>query len=141
MCILDHMQGTFFCLGQFLWKLADDQRSSITKGSIIPNMYIQPLAWKRIDQKLDGLWKCLLCFIICTYCFFTLWGSCTKHLATYNPYFTNVSLQPNYVDNIHNKLHYWKYITRTKLASSWCVPYKCCHAVQSGSLSATLSTQ
>ncbi len=33
-CILDHMQSTFFCLGKFLKWLADDQSSSITKDSI-----------------------------------------------------------------------------------------------------------
>ena len=34
MCISDYMQTTFFYLGRFLKKLADDQCSSITKGSI-----------------------------------------------------------------------------------------------------------
>ena len=34
MCISDYMQATFFYLGKFLKKLADDQCSSITKGSI-----------------------------------------------------------------------------------------------------------
>ena len=34
MCILDHTLGTFFCLGKFLNKLADDQCSSVAKGSI-----------------------------------------------------------------------------------------------------------
>ncbi len=32
--ISDHMQSTFFCLGKFLKKLADDQSSSITKKSL-----------------------------------------------------------------------------------------------------------
>ena len=43
MCILDHMQSTFFCCGKILKKLADDQYSSITKGSIyyIKCMFIQ----------------------------------------------------------------------------------------------------
>ena len=34
MCILDHTQITFCCLGRFLKKLADDQCSFITKVSI-----------------------------------------------------------------------------------------------------------
>ena len=42
MCILNHTQNTFFCLGKFVKKLAGDQRqrSSTTKGSIyhITNM-------------------------------------------------------------------------------------------------------
>ncbi len=44
MCILDHRKSTFFCLGKFLNKLADDKCSSITKGSIyyIKHMYIKP---------------------------------------------------------------------------------------------------
>ncbi len=34
MCILDHTQSTFFCLGKFPKNLADDQCYSITKSSI-----------------------------------------------------------------------------------------------------------
>ena len=37
MCILDCTQSTSFCRGKFLKKLADDQFSSITKGSIFYN--------------------------------------------------------------------------------------------------------
>ncbi len=52
MCILDHAQGTFFCLGKFLKKLPEDEGSSITKWSIY---YIiityNVLAWAWIDQK------------------------------------------------------------------------------------------
>ena len=46
MCILDHTQSTFFCLGKFLKKLADDQCISITKGRIyhIKHEYIQPFS-------------------------------------------------------------------------------------------------
>ena len=57
--ILDHMQRSFFCLGKFLKKLADDQCSSTTKGSICyikhSCMYIEYnlLACKWIDQKFD----------------------------------------------------------------------------------------
>ena len=44
MCILGHIQSTFFFLGKFLKKVTDDQSSSITKGSIyyIEHMSIQP---------------------------------------------------------------------------------------------------
>ena len=65
MCILDHTQSTFFCLGKFMKKSADDQCSSITKWRIyyIKHMYIQPLSWKWIDQIFDGKWKYLLWFI------------------------------------------------------------------------------
>ena len=53
MCILDHMQSTFFCIRKLLKKLAEDQCSSITKGTLyyIKHMY-NLLAWKWIDQKL-----------------------------------------------------------------------------------------
>ncbi len=40
MCILDHMLSTFFYRGKFLKKLASDQCSSTTKGSI-NYIYIQ----------------------------------------------------------------------------------------------------
>ena len=44
MCISDYMQTTFFYLGRFLKKLADDQCFLISKGSIdhIKHMSIQP---------------------------------------------------------------------------------------------------
>ncbi len=44
--ILDHTQSASLCLGKFLKKLADDQCTSITKGSIyyIKHMYIQPFS-------------------------------------------------------------------------------------------------
>ena len=34
MCVFDYIQTTFFYLGRFLKKLADDQCFSMTKGSI-----------------------------------------------------------------------------------------------------------
>ncbi len=79
MCILDHTQNTFFCLGTFLKKLADDQCPSITKGSIYITHYVHYstyilLAWKWIDQKFDVLHVRCRIFHICTYCIFTLWG-------------------------------------------------------------------
>ncbi len=57
MHIIDHTQSTFFCLGKFLKKLANDQCSVITKGRIynIKHNYVQNnlLAWKWIEQKFD----------------------------------------------------------------------------------------
>ena len=49
---------------KILQKLADDQCSPITKGSIIyiKHMY-NFLSWKWIDQKFDVKWKYLLSFI------------------------------------------------------------------------------
>ena len=48
MCISDYMQTTFFYLGRFIKKLADDQCSSITKVSIyhIKHMSIQPFTMR-----------------------------------------------------------------------------------------------
>ncbi len=59
------MQATFFYLERFMKKLADDQCSSITKGSIyhIKPMYIQPFTTVMDDQKLHVEWKYLLFFI------------------------------------------------------------------------------
>ncbi len=59
MCISDNMQTTFFYLGRFLKKLADDQISSITKGSIyhIKHMSIQPFTmamyWPEITRLME----------------------------------------------------------------------------------------
>ena len=56
MCILDYTKSNSFALGKFLKKLADDQWSSITKGSIkLYQTYIlyNLVAWKWIDQKFD----------------------------------------------------------------------------------------
>ena len=41
MCISDYIQTTFFYPGRFFKKLADDQCSSITKGSMYISDYIQ----------------------------------------------------------------------------------------------------
>ncbi len=70
------MQSTFFCLGKFLKWLANDQSSSITKGSIcyIKHMYLQPFSmevdWWEICHQMDVSTM----FYICRYCVFTLWG-------------------------------------------------------------------
>ncbi len=54
-CILDHTQSTFFCLGKFLMWLADDQSSSIKGVSTISNILCTYsfLVWKWIDEKCD----------------------------------------------------------------------------------------
>ena len=54
--ISDHMQSTFFYLGKFLKRWADDQSSSITKeGIILYQAYVQYnlLVWKWLDEKFD----------------------------------------------------------------------------------------
>ncbi len=75
-CILDYTQNTFFCLGKFLMWLADDQSSSITKGSIyyIKHMYIQPFSMEVDWWEICIKWKYLQCFIFVDTVFFTLWG-------------------------------------------------------------------
>ncbi len=48
LCISDHTQSAFFCLGKFMKKLTDDQCSLLTKGSIyyIKYIYMQPFSMK-----------------------------------------------------------------------------------------------
>ena len=61
--ILDHMQSTFFCCGKNLKKLADDQCSSITKGSTyyIRCIYIQPFI---MEMDWPEIWHLMeVCFI------------------------------------------------------------------------------
>ncbi len=77
-CISDFMQTTFFYLGGFLKKLADDHCFSITKGSIyhIKHVSIQP--W--IDLKLHVLYLQILRFFMawqmCDTCYQnTIWHS------------------------------------------------------------------
>ncbi len=74
------MHITFFCLGKFLKWLADDQFSSMTKGSIcyIKHMYIQPVSmgvdWEEIWYQMDVSTM----FYFFRYCLFffvgQLWG-------------------------------------------------------------------
>ncbi len=69
------MQTTSFYLGRFLKKLADDQYSSITKGSIynIKDMYIPPFTtvdWPEIWSLMDVSTM----FYIFRYCVFTWYG-------------------------------------------------------------------
>ncbi len=77
---LDTSTHSFFCLGKFLQWLADDQFSSITKGSIyyVKHMYTQPFSmevdWQEIWHQMDVSTTCM-CYI-CRYCIFTLWGRC-----------------------------------------------------------------
>ncbi len=81
MCILDHTQSTSFWLGKVLKKLADDQPSSITKGSIyyIKHMNIQPFSMEVDWPKILLLMAVSAKFYICTYCVFTLWGKVDHH--------------------------------------------------------------
>ena len=64
MYILDHTQSTFFCLGKFLKKIADDQCFSRTKGGIcyMKHVYIQPFS-------LEVDWPKTLTFNGSIYCF------------------------------------------------------------------------
>ena len=65
--------------GRFLKKLADDQCSSLTKGSIfhIKNMYIQPSTTVVDWPEMWHLMKVSAMFYICRYCTFTWWGRAT----------------------------------------------------------------
>ncbi len=69
------MQTTFFYLGRILKKLADDQCSSITKGSIyhIKPTYIQPFTTVVDWPEIGCLMEVSTMFHICRYCIFT-WG-------------------------------------------------------------------
>ncbi len=77
--------GTFFCLGKFQKWWADNQSSSIYKGSIyyIKHMYIQPfsmeLDWREIWHQMDVSTM----FYNCRYCIFTLWGRAQS--SDFNP--------------------------------------------------------
>ncbi len=78
MCILDHMKNTF--LGKLLKKLADDQCSSITKGSIyhIKHRYIQPFSMEVDLPEIWSLMEVSTMFYTCTYCVITL---CTRFVS------------------------------------------------------------
>ncbi len=77
MCILNHTQNTFSCLENFLKKLADDQCSSIPKGSIyhINHMYIQPFTTVVDWPEIGCMMEVSTMFYICRYCVFTWDGS------------------------------------------------------------------
>ncbi len=79
-CISDFMQTTFFYLGRFLKKLADDQWSSITKGSIyhIKHIYIQPFTTVVEWPDIRCLMEVSTMFSICRYCVFTWDGRINK---------------------------------------------------------------
>ena len=64
------MQTSFFSLGRFLKKLADDQGSSITKGSIyhIKHMYMQPFTVGVNWLEIWCLMEVSAMFYICRYC-------------------------------------------------------------------------
>ena len=74
-CISDSIQTTFFYLGRLMKKLADDQCSSITNGSIssIPNMYIQPSTTVVDWPEIRYLMEVSTMVYICRYCVFTWW--------------------------------------------------------------------
>ena len=78
------MQTTSFYLGRFLKKLADDQCSSITKGSIyhINHMYIQPFTTVVDWPEIRCLREVSAMFYICRYCVFT-WGGRSIFHDTY----------------------------------------------------------
>ncbi len=71
------METTFFYLGRFLKKLADDQCTSITKCSIyhINNMYIHPFTTVVDWPEIWCLMEVSTMFYICRYCVFTCDGS------------------------------------------------------------------
>ena len=75
MCILNHMQSTFFCLEKFLKKLADNECSSVAKGSIyyIKHMYIQLFSMEVDWPEIWGLLEVSTIFYICRYRVLTLW--------------------------------------------------------------------
>ncbi len=72
------MQTTFFYLGKFLKKLADDQCSSMTKGSIyhINHMYMQPFTTNVDWPEIGCLMEVSTLLYICRYCVFTWDGRC-----------------------------------------------------------------
>ena len=76
MCISHHTKN-FFCLGKsVLKKLADDQCSFITEGSIyyIKHMHVQLFSMEVDWPEIWCLWKYLLCFIF-AHTAFLLWGA------------------------------------------------------------------
>ncbi len=68
-----HANYTFFYSGRFLKKLADDQCSSISKGSIyhINHMDMQPFTTVVSWPEIGCLMEVSTMFDICTYCIFT----------------------------------------------------------------------
>ncbi len=84
-CISDFMQTTFFYLGRFLTKLADDQCSSITKGSIyhIKHMYIHPFTTVVDWLEIGSLMEVSAMFYICRYCVFAWNGRTIVQRAWY----------------------------------------------------------
>ena len=68
------MQTIFFYLERFLKKLADNQSSSITKGSInhINHMYIHPFTTVVVWPEIGCLMEVSIMFYACRYCVFYL---------------------------------------------------------------------
>ncbi len=75
------MQSTFLCLGKFLKGLADDQSSSITKGSIyyIKHLQIQPFSMEVDWQESWCLMEVSTMLYIFRYCVFPWWGRYCRH--------------------------------------------------------------
>ena len=69
------MQTTLFSLERFLKKLADDQYSSITKGSIYHILYIQPFTTIVDWAEIWRLMEVSTMFYICRNCVFTWYDS------------------------------------------------------------------
>ncbi len=67
--MLDHTESTFFYLRNFLKKLADDQCSSITKGSIyyIKGMYKQPFSMEMDWPEIGRFMEVTTVYYVCTY--------------------------------------------------------------------------
>ena len=93
MCISDYMQATSFNLGRFLKKLADDQCSTIAKGSIyhIKHMSIQPFTIEVDWSEIGFLIEVSTMFNICTYCVFTWYRIQVVHNSIMLWFHSNVS--------------------------------------------------
>ncbi len=76
-CIWDFTQTTFFYFERFLKKLADDQYSSITKGSIynFKHVYIQPFTTVVDWPEIWCLMEVTTMFYSCRYCIFAYCGA------------------------------------------------------------------
>ncbi len=70
------IQTTLFYLERFLNKLADDQSSTITRGSIyhFKRMYMQPFTTVVDWAEIQRLMEVSTMFYICRYRVFTWWG-------------------------------------------------------------------
>ena len=105
-CILDHMQSTFLCLGRFLKELANDQCSSITKGSYLlykiytvslhRTLYSMEMDWPENWQRNSSM------VYIWTYCVFTLCGN-----MFISGMFINYSTFPTILYHVQGTIDLW----------------------------------